>query len=106
QLDDTCDFVEVTERGMQRRQNLNRYAAGRFRTLRGNEIFTELANPGLAVFFGDVPGNEEEIARANNGDKSSHGRLSLGERDFQSFETLVDGHRGSLVRFSGCLTRL
>jgi hypothetical protein len=76
---------------------LNRYAARRLLALRGNEIFTELAGPRFSIFLGDVPGNEEEDARANSRNESGHRRLNLWKRDFQSFKTLVDGHRGSLA---------
>jgi hypothetical protein len=77
---------------VQRRQKLDRNAARGFLALRGQEILTKLSRPGLAFFLGDVPGNKEEVARTNNGDEGCHGRLNRGKRDFQSFETFVDGH--------------
>src|ERR1700686_4548940 len=60
QFYDACDLVEIPERGVERRQEVDRDAAGRFLALRGKEFFTKLAGPGLSVFLGDVAGNEKK----------------------------------------------
>jgi hypothetical protein len=95
QLDDALDFVQVSESGMQCRQDFDGNAAGGLLALRNEEIVAKLSHPRSSALFCDMPGNEKKIAAADARHESSYGRLNSGKRDFQGFQSFVDGHCGS-----------
>ena len=57
-------LVQVAERRVQRAQQVDRDRARRRLACFGGHVRAELADPGLAVLLGDVPGQEDQVAGA------------------------------------------
>src|SRR5690242_14692909 len=101
QLDDTADFVEIADGSLQRGQQVDRDRSRGLLSFRGGQIRTEFAGPGLAVFFGNVPGNEDEIAGADERNEGRGRRVKLRKSDIPCFEAVIYGHCDLLDASSG-----
>src|SRR5258707_9953104 len=95
QLDDAADFVEIADGGLQRCQQINGDELCGLLSFRGGQVRAEFAGPRLAVFFGNVPGNEDEVAGTDERNKGGAWRVELGKDDVARFQLFVDGHRNA-----------
>src|SRR5216683_2681720 len=105
QLDDAADFVQIANGGLQGYQQIDGDRLRSLLSFRGGQVRAEFAGPGLAIFFGDVPGDEDEVAGANKRNKGGDWRVELGKSDIPGFEAFVNGHERLLVVGSGEGTR-
>ena len=97
QLDDARDFLQVAHRRLQGAQQVDGNGAGGLLAFGGGHVLAQLADPGLAVFFGDVAADEDEVAGAHEGNVGRRGRGDRGEGDVQFFELGLDGHDGVFI---------
>ena len=83
QLDDARDAVEVAYSGVQRAQQINRHRAGSSLTLAGVHGSAQLADPNLAIFFGDVTAQKDQPAGLHKGHIGGGRRGHGGQADVQ-----------------------
>src|SRR5258707_8121094 len=81
QLDDAADFVEIADGGLQGCQQVNGDELCGLLSFRGGQVRAEFAGPRLAVFFGNVPGNEDEVAGTDERNKGGDRRGEVGEEE-------------------------
>src|SRR5260370_13585573 len=91
QLDDAADFVEIADGSLQRCQQVNGDELCGLLSFRGGQVRAEFAGPRLAVFFGNVPGNEDEVAGTDERNKGGAWRAGLGKDDVARFQLFVAG---------------
>ena len=105
-LDNAFDLVQVAHRSVQGTHQVDRDRTRCRFALLGGGVFAQLADPGLAVFFGDVAAQEHELAGLHKGHV---GRCRNGNRwqgDLECGEFVVNAH-GKSLRFTSkkCIWR-
>src|SRR6266849_2407562 len=83
QLYNALNSVEVANGGLQRCHEVDGNGLRCLLSFGGGQVCAEFAGPRLAVFFCDVAGNEDEIARADEWDEGGDRWVEHGERDLE-----------------------
>ena len=83
QLDDARDAVEVAHSGVQCAQQVNRHRSGSGLALAGVHGSAQLADPNLAIFFGDVAAQKDHPAGLHKGHIGGGRRGHGGQADVQ-----------------------
>src|SRR5260370_6948524 len=104
QLDDVADFVEIADGSLQRGQQVDRDGLRGLPSFRDGQIRTEFAGPGLAVFFGNVPGDEDEVAGTDERNKGGDRRGGHRARGVWVFLLFFDRHRTASLSFASSYT--
>jgi len=97
ELHDARDGVEITGRGVQRREEIDSDRACRQLPLLYVDAGAELPHPRRSVLLRDVTGEEDEPPAAHERHERRDGRRDRGELDGERLETLIDGHGRHLV---------
>ena len=87
QFDDAGDAVEIAHRRMQSAQQINGNGARRLLALGRLHGGAKLADPGCAVFFGDMAADKDQITGLHKGHvgRCRHGHRGQGDAQFAEF---------------------
>ena len=91
-LDDAAHALQVAHGGLQGAHQVDGHRACGFGALRGRHVLPQAANPGFAVFAGDVAREKNQVAGAHEGHVGGRGHGDGRQGDAELVQLALNAH--------------